>query len=49
MEFRKGLRQSVDMMLHSQANAVAVSIASDDSLIEARKEIMAFFGLLHLV
>lgn len=44
VEFRETLRKGVDSTLLSQAEAVAVSMAADDSLLEARKEIQAFFG-----
>jgi len=43
-EFRENLNRSVDTYLISQAKSVTASIASDDSLLEARKEIQAFFG-----
>jgi len=44
VQFRETLRKGVDGALLSQAEAVAVSMAADDSLLEARKEIQAFFG-----
>lgn len=43
-EFRQGLRQRVDAMLLSQAKAVAASIVSDDSPVEARREMVAFLS-----
>lgn len=43
-EFRENLNRSIDNYLVSQAKSVTASIASDDSLLEARKEIQAFFG-----
>lgn len=43
-EFRENLNRSIDNYLISQAKSVTVSIATDDSLLEARKEIQAFFG-----
>jgi len=43
-EFRENLNRSIDNYLISQAKSVTASIASDDSLLEARKEIQAFFG-----
>ena len=44
VQFRETLRKGVDGALLSQAEAVAVSMAADDSLLEARKEIQAFFS-----
>lgn len=44
IQFRETLRRGIDTTLLSQAKAVAVSIAADDSLLEARKEIQAFLG-----
>jgi signal transduction histidine kinase len=46
-KFRETLREGVDGALLSQAEAVAVSMVADDSLLEARKEIQAFFGPLN--
>lgn len=43
-EFRENLNRSIDNSLVSQAKSVTASIASDDSLLEARREIQAFFG-----
>jgi len=44
VQFRETLRKGVDSALLSQAEALAVSMAADDSLLEARREIQAFFG-----
>lgn len=44
IEFREILEKNVDSALLSQAEAVTASLASDDSLLEARKEIQAFLG-----
>jgi len=44
VQFRETLKTGVDSALLSQAEAVTVSMAADDSLLEARKEIQAFFG-----
>jgi two-component system OmpR family sensor kinase len=44
VQFRETLKAGVDSALLSQAEAVTVSMAADDSLLEARKEIQAFFG-----
>jgi hypothetical protein len=43
-EFRENLDRRIDNSLISQAKSVSVSIAADDSLLEARREIQAFFG-----
>lgn len=44
IQFRETLREGMESVLLSQAEAVEVSMAADDSLMEARKEIQAFFG-----
>jgi len=44
VQFRETLRKGVDGALLSQAEALVVSMAADDSLLEARKEIQAFLG-----
>jgi len=44
VQFRETLKAGVDSALLWQAEAVTVSMAVDDSLLEARKEIQAFFG-----
>lgn len=44
VQFHETLKAGVDSTLLSQAEAVTVSMAADDSLLEARKEIQAFFG-----
>jgi len=44
VQFRETLKAGVDSTLLSQAEAVTVSMAADDSLLEARREVQAFFG-----
>jgi len=44
VQFHETLKTGMDSTLLSQAEAVTVSMATDDSLLEARKEIQAFFG-----
>lgn len=44
VQFRETLKKGVDSALLSQAEAVTVSMAADDSLLEARREIQAFLG-----
>ena len=43
-EFRENLNRSIDNSLISQAKSVTASIAYNDSLLQTRKEIQAFFG-----
>jgi hypothetical protein len=44
VQFRETLKTGIDSALLSQAKAVTVSMAADDSLLEARNEIQAFLG-----
>lgn len=44
VQFHETLKKGVDSALLSQADAVTASMTSDDSLLEARREIQAFFG-----
>lgn len=44
VQFRETLKKGMDNSLLSQADAVTASMTSDDSLLEARREIQAFFG-----
>jgi signal transduction histidine kinase len=44
VQFSETLKKGIDNALLSQADAVIASMTSDDSLMEARREIQAFFG-----